>query len=107
MHTCSMAPHSLLAAESEDTTDFDGLPAEVPAVQTNSHRSVAEFTQRQGHGTEVQQAATEMTHTKTYVTLNSRQISVAQLQLFFKVLTESVKPSGLMMTEVFWKNTLS
>ena len=54
-----MAPHSLLAAESEDTTDVHRLPAEVAAVQTNSHRPVAQFTQRQGHGTEVQQAATE------------------------------------------------
>lgn len=58
MHTCSMAPYSLLAAESEATSHVHRLPAEVAAVQTNSLRAVAELAQRQGHGTEVQQAAT-------------------------------------------------
>lgn len=58
-----MAPHSLLAAEPEDATDIDRLPAEVPAVQTNSHRPVAQFAQRQGHSAEVQQTATEIGYT--------------------------------------------
>lgn len=53
MHTCGMAPHSLLTAESENTTDIDRLPAQVPAVQTNPRRPVAQLTQRQGHSTEV------------------------------------------------------
>lgn len=62
-HTHSVAPHSQLAAESEDTTDVNRLPAEVPAVQTHSHRPVAQFTQRQGHSAEVQQTTAEITHT--------------------------------------------
>lgn len=64
MNMCSMVPHSLLTAESEDTTDIERLPAQVPAVQTNPHRPVAQFTQRQGHGTEIQEAATEITYTQ-------------------------------------------
>ena len=52
----SMAPHSLLAAESEDMTDVHRLPAEVPTVQTHPHRPVAQLTQAQGHSAEVQQA---------------------------------------------------
>lgn len=60
--TCSAAPHSLLAAESEDTVDVHGLFAEVSAVQTDAHGPVAELAQSQGHGTEVQQAAAEIRH---------------------------------------------
>lgn len=66
MHTYSMAPHSLLAAESEDTTDIEREPAEVPAVQTDSYRPVAQFTQRQGHSAEVQQTTTKIRHTHTH-----------------------------------------
>lgn len=51
-----VAPHSLLAAESEDMTDVHRLPAEVPTVQTHPHRPVAQLTQGQGHSAEVQQA---------------------------------------------------
>lgn len=66
-HTNAWVPHSLLAAESEDTTDIDRLPAQVPAVQTNSHRPVAQLAKRQGHGTEIQEAATEIRHTQTQI----------------------------------------
>lgn len=66
MHTYSMAPHSLLAAESEDTTDVNRLPAEVPAVQTDSYRPVVQFTQSQGHGAEVQQTTTDKSDTRTH-----------------------------------------
>lgn len=62
-----MVPHSLLAAESEDTTDIDRLPAQVPAVQTNSHRPVAQLGQRQCHSTEIQEAATEIRHKQTQI----------------------------------------
>ena len=74
MHTCSMAPHSLLAAESEETTDVDRLPAEVPAVQTNSHRPVAQFTQRQRHGAEVQHTTAEIRHTHTHTHITPHEL---------------------------------
>lgn len=64
MHTCSVAPHSLVAAESEDVADVDRLPVEVAAVQSDANRPVAQFTQRQGHGTEVQQTTAEVRHTQ-------------------------------------------
>jgi len=57
--THSVAPHSLLAAESEDATDVERQPAEVPAVQADPDGLVVQFTQRQGHSAEVQQATTE------------------------------------------------
>ncbi len=63
-----MAPHSLLTAESEDTTDINRLPAEVPAVQTNSYRPVAQLTQRQGHSAEVHQATAEIGHIHAILT---------------------------------------
>lgn len=61
-----MAPHSLLTAESEDTTYINRLPAEVSAVKTNSYRSVAQLTQSQGHRTEVQQTTAAITHTSSH-----------------------------------------
>lgn len=61
-----MQPNSLLAAESKYPTDFNGLPAEVSAVQADPHRLVTQFTQRQGHGAEVQQSTTT-THKKKYL----------------------------------------
>lgn len=64
-----MAPHSLLSAESEDVTHMERLLAQVPAVQTYSHRPVAQLAERQSHSTEVQQATAELTHTHTKVCL--------------------------------------
>lgn len=59
-----MPPHSLLAAASEDPADVQRQTAEVPAVQTHPHGLVAQLTQGQSHGTEVQQPTAE-THTHT------------------------------------------
>lgn len=63
-----MAPHSLLTAESEDTADIHRLPAEVPAVQADSYRPVAQLTQRQGHSAEVQKTTAEITHNHIILT---------------------------------------
>lgn len=65
-HTPTLTrPHSLLAAASEDPADVHRQTAEVTAVQTHPHGPVAQFTQSQSHGTEVQQTTTE-THTHTH-----------------------------------------
>lgn len=61
-------PHSLLAAAPEDPADVHRQAAEVTAVQTHPHGPVAQFTQGQGHGAEVQQTTTE-THTHTQMDL--------------------------------------
>lgn len=71
--TRGVASHSPLAAEPEDTADVHGLPAEVPAVQTDSHGSVAELAQRQRHRAEVQQPAAKHTQKHVQVQTNERR----------------------------------